>query len=137
MNKTIQNILAISAGFIAGMALNGWLISVSPSIIDLPEGVDPNKLESIKAHIHLYKWQHFIMPFVAHAFGTLIAAYIAAKIWIGNKMITGYIFGSFFLVGGVTMVYLIGNPPVIPTVLDLIFAYFPMGWIGAKLGGAK
>lgn len=114
------------------MAINGWIISISGNMIPLPEGVDPNDLESIKANIHLYTWKHYIMPYAAHALGTLAAAFIAAKIWVGNKMTSGYVFGGFFLLGGIAAAYMIGTPPI-----DIMFAYIPMGWIGAKLAGAK
>ena len=40
MNKAVQNTLAIIAGLVAGMALNGWLVSISGDVIPLPEGVD-------------------------------------------------------------------------------------------------
>jgi len=136
MNKTVQNILAILAGGIAGMALNGWLVSITGSVVPLPEGVDPDNLESIKANIHLYSWKNYIMPFAAHALGTLLAALVAAKIWVGNKMVPGYVFGGFFLLGGIAAAIMIGTPPI-PTAVDLILAYLPFGWFGAKLAGAK
>ena len=136
MNKAVQNTLAIIAGLVAGMALNGWLVSISGDVIPLPEGVDPNNLDSIKANLHLYSWKNYIMPFTAHALVTVVAAFIAAKIWVGNKMIPGYVFGGFFLLGGIAAAYMIGTPPL-PTAVDLILAYLPMGWLGSKLAGAK
>ncbi|MDA0779012.1 MAG: hypothetical protein O3C19_08110 [Bacteroidetes bacterium] len=66
----------------------------------------------------------------------MVSAFIAAKIWLGNTMIPGYIFGLFFLIGGISMVYLIKSP-IIPSLVDLVFAYLPMGWLGARLAGAN
>jgi hypothetical protein len=126
--KILRNTLALTIGAAVGIILNGWLINISSSIIPLPEGVDPNNLDSIQTHIHMYSWKH--------ALGTFVSAFIAAKIWLGNTMIPGYIFGLFFLIGGISMVYLIKSP-IIPSLVDLVFAYLPMGWLGARLAGAN
>jgi len=107
MIKILRNILALVIGAALGMALNGWLIGISNSLIPLPEDVNPSNLKSIQTHIHLYSLKHFVMPFWAHALGTFVSAFVAAKIWIGDPMIPGYIFGLFFLIGGITMVYFI------------------------------
>ena len=134
--KILRNTLALTIGAAVGIILNGWLINISGSIIPLPEGVDPNNLDSIQTHMHMYSWKHFVIPFWAHALGAFVSAFIAAKIWLGNTMIPGYIFGLFFLIGGISMVYLIKSP-IIPSLVDLVFAYLPMGWLGARLAGAN
>jgi hypothetical protein len=136
MIKILRNILALVIGAALGMALNRWLIGISNSLIPLPEGVNPSNLKSIQTHIHLYSLKHFVMPFWAHALGTFVSAFVAAKIWIGDPMIPGYIFGLFFLIGGITMVYFIKSP-ILPSMVDLLFAYLPMGWLGARLAGAN
>ena len=43
---------------------------------------------------------------------------------------------AFFLLGGITMVAMFGGP-IWFTVLDLLGAYLPMGYLGGMLGGAK
>ena len=136
MIKILRNILALVIGAALGMALNRWLIGISNSLIPLPEDVNPSNLKSIQTHIHLYSLKHFVMPFWAHALGTFVSAFVAAKIWIGDPMIPGYIFGLFFLIGGITMVYFIKSP-ILPSMVDLLFAYLPMGWLGARLAGAN
>ena len=136
MIKILRNILALVIGAALGMALNGWLIGISNSLIPLPEDVNPSNLKSIQTHIHLYSLKHFVMPFWAHALGTFVSAFVAAKIWIGDPMIPGYIFGLFFLIGGITMVYFIKSP-ILPSMVVLLFAYLPMGWLGARLAGAN
>jgi hypothetical protein len=42
--------------------------------------------------------------------------------------------GLFFLIGGITSVYMLPSP-VWYTVLDLVGAYLPMGYLGGKLAG--
>ncbi len=130
----IKGILAVLAGVIAGMAVNMGLINLGPSIIPSPEGVDVTKVESIVSNIGLYEPKHFIMPFLAHALGTLVGAFVASKIALGKaKLIISLSIGAFFLLGGAMMVSQI-PAPLWFNVLDLAIAYIPMGWLGWKLG---
>lgn len=135
MNPILQNVLAVVAGLVLGMVVNGGLISISGSIVPLPPGVDPNDVESMAANMHLYQPQHFIMPFLAHALGTLVAAFAAAKIAVSHKMRFAVGFGIFFLIGGIAAASMIPSPTWFMA-LDLIAAYIPMGWLGGKLAGA-
>ncbi|MFT5306207.1 MAG: hypothetical protein ACI89M_001728 [Chitinophagales bacterium] len=129
MNPIIKNILAVIAGVIVGGLVNMAIISVSGSIIPPPEGVNPEDLESIKANMHLYEAKHFIMPFLAHALGALVGAFIAAYIAVSRKMILALAIGVFFFIGGAMMVSMIPSPMWF-NILDLGFAYIPMALLG-------
>ncbi len=133
MNPILKNILAVFAGLAVGMVVNGALVGISGSIISVPEGVDPNDLESIKANMHLYSPKHFVMPFLAHALGTLAGAFTAVKIAASQHLKLALGIGAFFLIGGVMMVQMIPTTPTWFAALDLIGAYLPMAWLGAKL----
>jgi uncharacterized membrane protein len=132
MHPILRNVLAILAGVFIGGLVNGGLISISGSIVPLPEGVNPNDVNSIAENLHLYEAKHFIMPFLAHALGTLVGAFVAASIVVNNKMMFGIVIGIFFLVGGV-MISMIIPAPTWFIALDLLVAYIPMGWLGGKL----
>lgn len=134
MSPIVKNILAVVAGIIAGIIVNGGLIYISGSIIPPPSGVDPNDMESIKANIHLYETKHFIMPFLAHALGTLVAAFVAVKIAANRHVTLAMVIGVFFLFGGIMAVRMVGGPMWFQA-LDLLVAYLPMAFLGAKLGG--
>lgn len=134
MSPIVKNILAVVAGIIAGIIVNGGLIYISGSIIPPPAGVDPNDMESIKANIHLYETKHFIMPFLAHALGTLVAAFVAVKIAANRHVTLAMVIGVFFLFGGIMAVRMVGGPMWFQA-LDLLVAYLPMAFLGAKLGG--
>ena len=69
MNPIIRKILAVIAGLAAGSAVNMGLVIVGAKIIPPPAGVDVTDVESIKSHMHLFEFKHFISPFVAHALG--------------------------------------------------------------------
>jgi hypothetical protein len=129
----LRNILAVIIGAFIGAMLNGWLIEWSGTLIPLPEGVDPNDINSINDNIASYGIEHFIMPFLAHALGTLVGAIIAALIAFSHKLYFALGIGGLFLIGGTMMVFMLPNSPMWFNVIDLVFAYIPMGWLGYKV----
>lgn len=132
----LKNILAVVLGFILGGSVNMGLIMVSGSIIPPPAGVDPTNMESLKASMHLFEAKHFIFPFLAHALGTLVGAFIAAKVASSHKMTFALVIGGFFMLGGITNAFLL-PAPIWFIVLDIVVAYLPMAWLGGKLGAKK
>lgn len=102
---------------------------ISSSVVPLPEGVDPSSMESIKANIHLYEAKHFIMPFLAHALGTLLAAFITVKLAATRQMPLALFIGFWFMLGGISVAFELGTPAWM-NVVDVLFAYIPMAWIG-------
>lgn len=136
MNPVLRNILAVIAGVIGGSIINGGIISIGPSVVPLPEGVDISTMEGLKAAMPLYEPRHFLMPFLAHALGTLVGAFITALIATSNKMAFAMGIGVLFLAGGVAMVSMVPSPTWF-TITDLAGAYIPMAFLGAKLAGKK
>lgn len=134
MNPIIRNVLAVIVGFLAGSAVNMGLVMASPHIIPPPAGVDVNDIESIKASIHLYEFKHFIVPFLAHALGTVVGAYVAVIISASYKLIVGLVIGVLFLLGGISVAFMLPSPTWF-VVVDIVGAYIPMAWIGTKLTG--
>lgn len=134
MNPIIRNVLAVIVGFLAGSAVNMGLVMASPHIIPPPTGVDVNDIESIKASIHLYEFKHFIVPFLAHALGTVVGAYVAVIISASYKLIMGLVIGVLFLLGGISVAFMLPSPTWF-VVVDIVGAYIPMAWIGTKLTG--
>ena len=132
MKTIIRNIVAVLVGLIVGSAVNMGIIMISGSIISPPEGVDPSNLESLKANMHLFEFRHFIMPFVAHAFGTFAGALLAGTIAVSHKMKFAIVIGLFFLAGGITNVFMLPSP-VWFTITDLVGAYIPMSCLASLL----
>ncbi|MBT8328008.1 MAG: hypothetical protein KJP21_09825 [Bacteroidia bacterium] len=130
------NVLAVLAGIIIGSIVNMFIVNNSANVIPLPEGVDPNDVESIKKNIQLYEAKHYVMPFLAHALGTLVGAFLVAKFAASHNYKLALGIGFFFLLGGIAAASMIGTP-LIPTAVDLVFAYLPMAWIGAKMANAN
>ena len=118
----IRNILAVITGVLVGMIVNMGLIILGSSLIHTPEGFD--SMNAINWDLN-----NFIFPFLAHALGTLVGAFLAAKITNSYQLPLAMSIGVFFLIGGVTMVYIL-PAPVWFICADLIVAYIPMGYLG-------
>lgn len=134
MIAILRNIVGLLGGLVLGGLVNMGLIMLGPSIIPPPPGVDVTNSESIAASIHLFEAKHFIVPFVAHAFGTLVGAMAAFFIAASYRPHIAYLVGAVFLVGGIWASTIIPAPTWFIGV-DLVLAYLPMAWIGAKLAG--
>ena len=99
-----------------------------------PEGVDPTNMESLAQHIHQFQPKHCIMPFLAHALGTLVGAFVAAKASASRHRALALGVGAFFLLGGLMLAAMLPAPVWFEAV-DVLFAYLPMAWLGWKLSG--
>lgn len=131
--KKYRNILATVAGFIIGSIVNMILVAVSGKIIPLPAGVNNKTAEGLAAGMHLMEPKHFIFPFLAHALGTLVGAFIATKLSNPKSIIGPMVIGVLFLAGGISMVLMVPSPMWFNCV-DLILAYIPMAYLGYVLG---
>jgi len=133
MNKILRNTLAVIIGLIIGGSANMAIVMVSGAIIPPPEGADVTTMEGLKASMHLFEPKHFLMPFIAHALGTLVGAFLCFVIASTNKMNLALLIGFFFLIGGIINVIMLPSPLWF-NLTDLIGAYLPMAWFGAKIG---
>ncbi len=131
MNPILKNIIAVVAGFLCGSLVNGGIIMVSGSLIPPPDGADVTTMEGLKASMHLFEPRHFLMPFLAHALGTLVGAFLAAKLAANHQLKFALVIGILFLAGGITNVILLPSPLWF-SVLDLVAAYLPMAYLAGK-----
>ncbi len=136
MNPLVKNILAVLAGIVVGSIVNGGIITAGGALIPLPSGVDGNAMEGLVAGMPLFEPKHFLMPFLAHALGTLVGAFVAAYIAASRKMTFALVVGALFMLGGIYMVYQLPSPMWF-NALDLIVAYIPMAYLGGRLATAK
>ena len=133
MPKLLRNVLAILAGIAIGGGVNMVLIILSPSLIPPPAGVDVTNTESLSKAMHVFLPRHFVMPFLAHAVGTLAGALAAYLIAATYKAQIAYVIGAVFLCGGVAASFMIPSPTWF-IALDLLAAYLPMAWLGIRIG---
>ena len=72
MNPILKNILVFFAGCILGMCINMGLIITGNLLIPLADGVNPMDAT-------MWELKYFLFPFLAHAVGTFIGAFIIAR----------------------------------------------------------
>lgn len=133
MPKLVRNVLAFLAGVAIGGVVNMAIITFSPSLIPPPAGVDVSNAESLSKAMHLFEPRHFVMPFLAHALGTLAGAIAAQLIAATYKAQLAYAIGAVFLCGGVAASFMIPAPAWF-IALDLLAAYLPMAWLAIQIG---
>jgi len=136
MHPILRNTLAVVAAFLIGSAVNMAIVTVGPMVIPPPEGVDMADMDKFAENLKLLKPANFVAPWLAHALGTLVGAFVAARVAASHKMKFALGIGAFFLLGGIMVASMFGGP-VWFIVLDLTGAYLPMSCLGGVLGGAK
>jgi hypothetical protein len=131
----LRTIFGIVTGLVLGSVVNMAFVAISSSAIAPPAGADMTTVEGLTAAMPRLEAKHFLFPFLAHALGTLVAALVAVSIVAQHKMRIAFGIGGLFLAGGVAASMMIPAPAWF-IALDLIGAYLPMAWLGAKLGRA-
>lgn len=124
MPRLLRLIIAIVLGFAAGSVVNMGLILVSGSVIPPPAGADVTTTEGLKASMHLMEPKHFLIPFLAHALGTLVGAFVATLITPDRSRGPAYVVGALFFLGGCASAYMLPAPTWF-NVVDLVLAYGP------------
>ena len=133
MPNLLRNAFALLAGIVIGGGVNMALITLGPSLIPPPAGVDVTSAEGLSKGMHLLEPRHFIIPFLAHALGTLAGALVAYVVAASHKAQIAWVIGAIFLCGGVAAIFMIPAPTWF-VALDLLAAYLPMAWLGIQIG---
>ena len=127
MKTIFKNILALLGGCVFGSVVNMGLIIAGNQLIPMADGMNPMDAT-------MWEIKYFVFPFLAHAIGTLVGAFIVARYTASYHMILSIFVGVFFLLGGISMVFIM-PAPLWFILLDISLAYIPMGWYGWKLTG--
>lgn len=112
------------------------LVNIGPSVIPMPDGADISTMEGLQKSMALFTPANFLFPFLAHALGTLVGAFFAARLGVSHKRKLALGIGFFFLAGGTAMVIMVGGPLWF-CISDLTLAYLPMGYLGGLLGDRR
>jgi hypothetical protein len=121
---------------VVGGIVNMGLVAVGPLLIPPPAGVDMTTVEGLQAGMALLQPKHFVFPFLAHAVGTLAGAWVAARLAATHRTTVALMVGTVFLLGGIAAASMVPAPAWF-VALDLIAAYLPMAWLGARLAGSR
>lgn len=120
-------------GLLLGAALNSLIIGLNGTLIPMPEGADVTTPEGLARTILLFQPIHFMAPFLAHSLGTFVASWVAVRFAATASLRRAMVPGFVFFAGGAYMVAIL-DAPLWFDVTDLVLAYFPMAWLGFKLG---
>ena len=135
MNPILKNIIAVVVGWLGGGAVNYGLVELGHKLMPIA-GLDYSDkegfMEAFAAILPSLDAKYFLFPFLAHALGTLVGALIAGLIAASSKMKIAMAVGAVFFVGGLAVNFLLPGKTWF-TIVDLVFAYFPMAWIGGKV----
>jgi|TARA_B110000238_G_C16095739_1_gene426014 hypothetical protein len=131
MNPILKNILAVIAGWIGGSIINMSLVKIGHMILPI-EGLDPSDMNALAEVMPTLEPKYFIFPFLAHALGTLVGAFIAYNLAATHKMKFALGIGAIFFLLGIMVSFMIPAPTWF-AITDILLAYIPMAWIGGKL----
>jgi len=134
MGSVGRNILAVIGGIVVGSIVNMALVNLGPLVVPLPEGADVSDMEKLRESMGLFKPMNFLFPFLGHALGTLVGAWVAAKFAASHPLRCAMVIGVFFLIGGIAAIKMLGGPMWF-NATDLLLAYLPMAYLGALLAG--
>lgn len=131
MNPVLRNILAVIVGWFGGSIVNMGLITLGHKVMPIPN-VDPDDMAALAEVMPTLAPSFFTFPFLGHALGTLVGAFIAGMISKTHKMRSALIVGVLFLLGGIAINAMLQGPTWF-TITDIALAYIPMAWIGGKI----
>jgi hypothetical protein len=125
MHPTLKIFIAIIAGAVIGGFVNMGIIVLGHEYAPLPKQL---------AEMTNDDWTFTLLtfPFLAHAIGTFVGGLIAGAIYREKAVMLGIFIGCFFLIGGTMMVFQVESPNSF-ILVDLIFAYIPMGYLAGKI----
>ena len=132
MNPIFKNISAVVLGWLGGSVINMGLIGTGQSVYPI-SGIDPNDMNALAEVMPTLGYEYFIFPFLGHALGTFVGAIIASVLAASHKMRFALAIGGLFLLGGITMSYLLPGPTWFEGA-DIVLAYIPMAYFGGKIG---
>ena len=110
MKKTILNLFVFVVCVLTGGMLNGVIVKYSSAIIPPPIGFDLRTEEGLKAAMQVMEPKHFIMPFLAHALGTLVGAFLVTLFIKERKLFRALLVGFLFFLAGTYMVFILPSP---------------------------
>lgn len=133
MSKYLYYTLWILISLFLGSLANGLILTMGPLIIKYPPGVSFATEASTIQSMKLLEPIHLMIPFLAHAIGTFISAFLMAVYIKKPYLKIAFTMSLLYLIAGIYMVFLVPSPLWF-NILDLTLAYIPMGYFGAKLG---
>ena len=120
-------------GLVVAMIAITLMHGLGELLYPLPEGVDVNDPDSLRAYIPKMALGAFMMVLLAHQsgafFGSIAAVLVLRK--TGHSMRLGLIVGALVMVLGIMNLFMLPHPTWF-AILDTVL-YIPLALLGAKL----
>lgn len=127
----VRRVLSVFAGLLAGYLVVALIEGISNGLYPPPSGVDMSDIDALRAHIATLPPQAFMIVWIAHVVGALVAGFvcvaISSEMWRTGPLILGIL----LLGAGVTNLVLIPHP-VWFSIADAL-AYVPSALAGGYL----
>lgn len=130
-----RKILAVLLGGIAGSIVNMALVFVSQAVYPLPDGIDANDFEALKAYVKAngLPTGALVIVLAAHSGGSFVSGLVCG--WIARSWyLGGMILGILWTCGGVAMLLMLPAPTWF-AVADVVL-YVPAALAGVAFGSA-
>jgi len=132
----VRSVLAVVLGVVLGGATISAVELIGNRLYPLPEGIDPNNLEALRASIPDFPdvplgWK--LMELVAWAFGSAVGGFVAASIARRSPVVHAAAVGAFFWTAA-AMNMLGGRHPLWLGLVGVAISLpLPAAYAGAKL----
>ncbi len=133
MENWKQILGAVAVGLLAlfvGGITNMGIVQAGSALWPVDPQFDLKTMAGLEAALPTYTTVQLLIPVLAHAAGTLVAALIVAR-WGLWPVFSAYFFAGLFFLGGLQMVVML-PAPLWMEMLDLTLAYFPMAWLALR-----
>lgn len=134
MAPAIRNVLAVLAGVVVAVILIALVEAVGHLVYPLPEGIDPNDSESLKAAMSRIPAGAMAFVLFAWAVGTLAGGWVATRIAAKGTVLHAMIVGVILMAVGALNMLMIPHPLWFWIVGLLLF--LPAAYAGARMAGA-
>ena len=131
-----RNILAVLIGLVVAYVVHMITGSLYSFAVPPPDGVDIGDPESIAANLKSFEPKHYFSHITSKSLGTFAGAIIAYLIAADHKMkiamSVGVLYLLYYIIDKVFFPFPV-QPPIWVFLVNLVFPYIPMGWLGGNL----
>jgi hypothetical protein len=106
--KILWNILLVVLALAAGMCVMMPIEHVNNTMYPLPPGVSRDDMAAIAKHVATMPAKAFILVWISHFSGPLVASFLAARFSAYRSLIPAYIVGCFYLIAGIAVAIMLG-----------------------------
>ena len=127
----VRNVIGFITGLVVGFIVVAGIQMINYGMFPLPDGLETSDKEGMLKHIQTLPPLAYIIVYVAHILGSLLAAVVAVKIADNSKFRISMALGLFFTVVGLVNIATIPHPLWF-SILDT-FGYLPAAYLGYRI----